>query len=236
MNNGPAPQHPHPGYGQPMRFAAPGYPGGQHPIPYRPVSRSRPALTRSQKTAALWAGAIGFPIMSLGLAIVITLLGWSAVIGLLTAVASQLDDTSADAARMLTEMDMIWSDYWWIFALVLLAGLVVWAIGYGASIGIAKIGNVNKAAGATWAGFGIASCAGFVLMWLGNIVYLMGAAVVAMLSSDGFGGASLIFNIVFVVLGIVVWAGAGALSWWWMAHCLRARHPAQRYASEPYYV
>lgn len=208
------------------------------PMPhyYRPIRRSRPPLTPGQKSAAMWAGAVGFPLMSLGFAIIFTLLSWSAVAGIIRGVASQMNDQSAETLQVISDLDAMWENYWWAFALALLVGVVIWILGYGASIGIAHIGKVAKATGTTWAGLGIASVAGFIVLWLGYIIYIVGLIAVLALDGDTAGAGFVIFNVAALVLGIVIWALVGALSWWWMAHCLRARHPAQRYAGEPYYI
>lgn len=233
------PSYPNPpqGYGGPAPgMPTPRAPYAQQPYQqYRPMSRVRPPLTRTQKRSALWSGAIGFPLMTLGFSIVVTLLGWSAIAGLIAGIASRAENKDEDTLKMLAELEAI-RGYWWVFALVLVAGLLIWGAGYGASIGIAKAGHVNKTTGVTWAGLGIASCAGFILMWLGQIIFAVGGFFVALLNTDAAGVNFLIYTGVFLVLSTVVWAIAGALSWWWMAHCMRERHPAQRYAGEPYYV
>ncbi|WP_166980000.1 hypothetical protein [Paramicrobacterium fandaimingii] len=232
------PGYPHPPYGHGAQ--GPGMPPGPPyaPLPnqpYRPMARTRPPLTRTQKRAALWSGALGFPIMTLGFTIVVCVLGWSAIAGIIAGVLSQAEYKDSDTVEILDFLNAM-GEFWWVFVLALVVGLLIWGAGYGSSIGIAKAGHIKKATGMTWAGLGIASFAGMILMWLGQIVLSVGGFFVAILSQDSAGVNVVIYGTIYCVLSIVIWAATGALSWWWMAHCMRDRHPAQRYAGEPYFI
>jgi hypothetical protein len=115
-----------------------------------------------------------------------------------------------------------------------LVALLVLVFGFLVSRWILRARGVARAAGVTWAGCGIA----LVTCLVAGIGF--GAVFSAIADSmDGSGGAGDPFSgplggLLSSLLGagsLVFVAGVGALSWWWMAHALRARPPAALVAS-----
>ncbi|MET0932880.1 MAG: hypothetical protein ABWX56_04145, partial [Mycetocola sp.] len=200
----------------------------------------RPPLAPRQKRGAMLAGAVGFSLMSLGFSLVAiplaialfgaffsTLFNW--------AQANNPDDVSINGGVPPEDIERFITDAWsmflpWLIGLVIL-GILLWVLGYLASIGILRSHRVNRPVAVTWSGLGIAIVGSWALSALSSpISGLFNLWTPDIGSSggvpdfEGFDVAPFIgVGAGFLVLSLLVNAGIGLLSWWWMAHAFRER-------------
>ena len=190
------------------------------------------------------AGAVGFTLMSLGFALVAI----PVVIALFGAFFSTLfswiarnnpEDLPLDQIPAPGNLDEIIGDAWtvflpWLIGSIIL-GVILWILGYFLSLRILRGHHVNRPVAVTWSALGIAIAANFVLSALSSPF----SGLVGMWTPDGpgdfDGGGTLpnlegvdfapfiVLGVFFVLLGILLNAAIGLLSWWWMAHAFRAR-------------
>jgi hypothetical protein len=172
------------GYPQPHQYPAPQYPVqqgyGQPGYLTHAPARSvppRPPLAPRQKRGAMLAGAVGFSLMSLGFALVAiplaialfgaffsTLFNW--------ATANNPDDVSINGGVPPEDIERFISNAWamflpWLIGLVIL-GIILWILGYLASIGILRSHQVNRPVAVTWSGLGIAIVGSWALSALSS--------------------------------------------------------------------
>jgi hypothetical protein len=186
------------------------------------------------------AGAVGFTLMSLGFALVaipfaIALFGafFSALFS--WAATNNPDDVSINGGALPENLDEIIGGAWtmflpWLIGMVIL-GIILWVLGYLSSIGILRSHRVNRRVAVTWSGLGIAIVASWALSALSSpISGLFSLATPDIGSSggvpdlEGFDVAPFIgIGVAFLLLGLIVNAAIGLLSWWWMAHAFRER-------------
>ncbi|QPZ37789.1 hypothetical protein [Paramicrobacterium chengjingii] len=212
------------GYGQQPTY-------GPSPTAYAvpPVRYPRPPLTRAQRRAALAAGGVGFPLMSLGVALLTVVCTLLLVGTLAEATGAWVDGTSSESEVFTRSLAELWNDAWWIVCGIALAAVVAWVAGYLTSVLVMKRARVNHPIGTTWAGIGV----GAVAWWIVSTVIGTLFQIVPFFRLDGSSSSfndSPVYLIVWTVVLAVASAAVGSFAWWWMAHCLRARRPAQLYA------
>ncbi|MET4637448.1 hypothetical protein [Mycetocola sp. 2940] len=242
----PAQQHGYPQQQYPVQQGYP-QPGYIAQAPARPAVPPRPPLAPRQKRGAMLAGAVGFSLMSLGFALVAIPLA----IGLFGALFSTLfswaatnsrDDISIDGGVPPEDFERFIADAWstflpWMIGLVIL-GIILWILGYLASLGILRSHRVNRPVAVTWSALGIAIVGSWALsalsspisglfnLWTPDIGSPEGVGGVPDLT--GFDVAPFIgIGVGFLLLSVLVNAGIGLLSWWWMAHAFRERQEQQ---------
>lgn len=201
------------------------------------------------------AGAVAFSLMSLGFSLVMIPIGIALVgafIGtILNWVASNGGPNGGSDFEGREQIQQFLADAWgtyggWLIASIVV-GVIVWILGYLASLWILRGHSVHRAVGVTWSGLGIAIVANFLISGiLSPLSGLSGLAAPDFDQSD-FNGPSGFdpdwFNNInftpFILLGVLIICASilanavvGLLSWWWMAHALRER-PAAGEPAQP---
>lgn len=244
----------------------PGYPAQQHGYPPQPQhypvqqgypqpgyiaqapGRSvppRPPLAPRQRRGAMLAGAVGFSLMSLGFALVAiplaialfgaffsTLFSWAAT--------NNPDDISIDGGVPPEDFERFIADAWsmflpWMIGLVIL-GILLWVLGYLASLGILRSHRVNRPVAVTWSALGVAIVGSWALsalsspisglfnLWTPDIGTPEIGSPGGVPDLTGFDVAPFVgIGVGFLLLSVLLNAGIGLLSWWWMAHAFRER-------------
>lgn len=195
------------------------------PAGYLPAKPKRPPLTPREKRGTIWAGIVGFNLLTLGfwifiLPFAIALAGFF-IAGILALIARSLDETDVDLDRFLGFLGDVDFTPWIIpGVLVAVVGLAIMAAAILASRAILRGHGVNRPTAVTWAGAGVAIVAFWLLSWIpGLLVQLLSFALTAG-GTDGWtnawvsGGTS-------ALLALVVNSVLGWLAWWWMAHAMR---------------
>ncbi|MCP2031342.1 putative membrane protein [Okibacterium sp. HSC-33S16] len=243
------PQPQHSGYPQsyppqPQQGGYPPQPGYLQQAP-RPAAPPRPPLAPRQKRGAMLAGAVSFTLMSLGFTLFIIPL----VIGLFGAFFGTLftyiannnpEDFTVNGGPAPEDVSQIVSDLWatflpWLIGSLIL-GIIIWILGYFCSLWMLRSHRVNRPVAVTWSGLGIAIVGSFLLSALSSPISGLFGLGTPNFDSDDFSGSDSIpgfenfdfgpiigLGVLFFLLSLLVNAGIGLLSWWWMAHAFRDR-------------
>lgn len=194
--------------------------------PYRPVAK-KPPLSRELKRAASVAGAVSFTVMSIGWGLFSTAAGiglFAGFFSLILGVVGASGQQDSDYFRLMDIIDAINVEAW-VIPLVI-AGIVgagLWVLSLFISRGMLARAKHPSPWGVTWAGAGIAIVASWIVSW----VAWLPLQLVGFIAPDDFSSfesglaVAIVLGIVSLVLGIVIAAVVGWLSWWWMAHALR---------------
>ena len=218
------------------------------------VKQKRPPLAPRQKHGAMLAGALGFALMSLGFALVAIPLAIAAFGAFFSSLFSWIarsnpDDISIDGGVPPEEIRQFIAQSWsaflpWMIGLIIL-GIILWVVGYLLSVGILRSHGVNRPVAVTWAGLGIAIVANWLLSALSSpfsaLADLWTPDVRGPENFNGVDGLEGLenldftpvigFGVLFLLLGVLVNAAVGLLSWWWMAHALREGQKHEQVAS-----
>ncbi|GHD44598.1 DUF2062 domain-containing protein [Mycetocola manganoxydans] len=215
-------------------------------VPGGPPVPPRPPLGARQKRGAMLAGAVSFTLMSIGFALAVIPLivaAFGAFFGaLFSSVArNNPDDFSLNGEVGQDVTDQFIADAWsmalpWLIGSFIL-GVILWILGYLSSIWILRGRQVNRPVAVTWSGLGVAVAAS----WLASALSAPFSGLFGMFPSgfdtdQDFSGPDSIpglenvdftpligLGVLFVLLGLLVNAAIGLLSWWWMAHAFRER-------------
>lgn len=235
---------------------APGQPGyAQYPqqryAPYvaGPTVPRRPPLTHRQRNGAMIAGAVAFSLMSLGFSLVMIPIGIALVgafIGsILNWLASRGGPNGGGDFEGREQFQQFLADAWstyggWLIASAVI-GVIVWILGYLASLWILRGHSVHRAVAVTWSGLGIAIVANFLISGILSPLSGLGGMVNPGMNDPDFDGSRgfdpdwfdnvnftpfILIGVIILFASILANAVIGLLSWWWMAHVLRER-PAE---------
>ncbi|WP_460948182.1 hypothetical protein [Okibacterium endophyticum] len=229
------PQYQQPAYGQQR------YPAYQQPPVYQvPLRQPRPPLTSKAKRGAMLAGALGFTLMTIGFTIAMIPLAIAMIVALFASFFGFLTAASTDRewADVMGEWFGVGIEAsWLVFVIFVVIGIVIWVLGYLVSILILKGHGIERRAAITWSGLGIA----VVVWWLVSTVITPFSGILVPVISVGNGefnpDGAVGVGIVLAVLAVVLAAGLGLLSWWWMAHAMRPRPETDQqppYQQHPY--
>jgi hypothetical protein len=195
------------------------------PAGYAPVAPRRPPLTGREKRGAVWAGIVGFNLLTLGfwifiLPFALALAGFF-IVAIFGLVARSLHESDIDLDRFLGSLGNVDLTPWIVPGiLVAVVGLAVMAVAIVVSRAILKGHGVNRPTAVTWSGAGVAIVAFWVLSWIPGIAVQLVSFALNAGGVDGWtnawvsGGAS-------VLLALVTNSVIGWLAWWWMAHAFR---------------
>jgi len=209
------PQQPYPGYALPQRYAP------------RP---KRPPLTKRQRGAARAAGAVSFSLLTLGWMVALGAISAVAFVGLFTwifdlvgAVGEGRQEGYAEVEAFIAQLELgTWSG-WLLIAAA--AGVVAMIVGLLVSALILRSSGATRPWAITWAGFGIAIAAHWLLGWIPWFLVQLVPGFLPIVDPTGWlwlTGATIAIGI---LLSCVIAAVIGALAWWWMAHALRSGEP-----------
>ena len=139
------------------------------------------------------------------------------------------------------EIQQVISDGWatyggWLIAAVI-AGIIIWILGYLSSLWILRGHKVHRPVAVTWSALGVAIVATFVISAvtspLVNLTTMFTPNVDVPEGLGDPGGLDALRDFDFTpfialalvggLIGLLVNAVIGLLSWWWMAHALRER-------------
>ena len=204
---------------------------------YPNVRVVRPPLARAHRNRALLAGAVSNTVLSAGLTIV-TLAGiLFLIVAIMSLVQGIIRQSGADRARPVDSVlgavglspEQAWVAWLVLIVAMLLGAAISWA---GIWIGKAMIASVGVARpwAVTWSATGI-------LVGIGLIASTVMSPLVAPLLTIIFGavlgtgalsgedasaiGLTFAISIIATIFSLLVYATAGSLVWWWMAHALR---------------
>jgi len=177
---------------------------------------TRPPLTPKEKFGARLAGAVGFLLLTLGwglFVIPIAIVVFGAFFALLFA---GIQRAAGDEGPLGVLQGFDPSG--WILPLLLsgLVGVVLVVASLFVSRGILRANGVARPWVVTLAGAGVA----IVASWVVSAILAIPLQLVGTFSADT-NGLPIVVGIVALVLGVVVTAAIGWLSWWWMAHVTR---------------
>lgn len=185
--------------------------------------RTKPPLTARERSGSLLAGGVGFSLLSLGFALFMipaSLLVFGALFAvILGAVQRGSDDRNLGGFVEFIERVNPGA---WVLPLVIVAivGLVIAVGALFVSAGILRSRGVQRPWAVTWAGAAIAVVASWIASGLLSVpVQLMGVFRDDDASFDT--PSTLVAGGLSFLVGIVLTAAVGALSWWWMAHTMR---------------
>ncbi|SFN67396.1 hypothetical protein SAMN05216219_1613 [Mycetocola miduiensis] len=191
------------------------------------------------------AGAVGYSLMSLGFALAAIPLAIAAFGAFFSTVFSWAATTNPDDVAISTGLppaviEQFIADAWstflpWLIGLIIL-GVILWILGYLSSLWILRSHRVNRPVAVTWSALGIAIVAGWVLSAVSSPISGLAGLWTpdfgrpGHLGDDGLSALQNIdftpiigFGALFLLIGLVLNAAVGLLSWWWMAHALRER-------------
>ena len=208
-------------------------PGAPSPSPNYAPRPVYAGLDGRRKRASFWAGFVGLNLMNLGSGLVLVAL----LIGLFVALFAGIS-ASAEPDSGLRGFDEFATEYglplWLLGGAVL--GLILFAAGMLASVGILRGARVRRPWAVTWAAFGVTVPILFILNTIASTV----GQFVGMLSTFGVvasaaqGGpppdetsivTGVLIVLVYIVLSVALVGVIGWLAWWWMAHLFRERVP-----------
>ncbi len=207
----------------------PQYPS--HAVPQYVPRPKRPPLDRRQAGAARVAGAVGFSLLTLGWMVALGAISAVAFVGLFTWIFDLVGATGngrqagyADVEAFIEQLQLgTWSG-WLLVAAG--AGVVAMVVGLLVSALILRASGAARPWAITWAAFGIAIAAHWVLGWIPWFLVQLVPGAFPFVDPTGWlwlTGATIALGI---LLSCVIAAVIGALSWWWMASALRAGVPA----------
>jgi hypothetical protein len=193
-------------------------PGWQPPPP-------RPPLTPRQKSGARLAGIIGFLLLSVGFGLFslpLAVLAFGAFFAIVLGFIRTASQNEAGFDQFMSAF-AAFDPTAWILPLVIAAvvGLVLMVLALVASARILRAHDVARPWPVTWAGAGIAIVGSWLLSGLSAVPF----AILNVFRGDDpttSVGAGIAVGVVSLVLGLVLTGVIGWLSWWWMAHALRA--------------
>ena len=206
---------------------------GQAPIAPSPYAQAphgyalpkRPPLTARAKRGAVWAGMVGFNLLTWGFTIFvipIVLAVFGAFFSLLVAqIGRSSAGQDADFYRLQGFLGTVNIGAWIIPAIIVsIVGLGITAVALVVSKSILKSLDVNRPWGVTWAGSGVAIVAFWFLSWIPGILLQILTTALSF-SNVGVWATVGISGGLYIVVGIVGNALIGWLAWWWMAHAMR---------------
>ena len=193
-------------------------------VPARQVVRRPPLLAR-QRSGARLAGIIAFLMLSLGfgmLGIPLAILAVTAVVAVIFRVIGRASGSPDWYRQLLIYAERLQPEQW-IIPLVVIAvvGTVIIVASLFVSWRILTSHGVQKAWPVTWAAAGIA----VVGSWIASAVLSGPLQIVGIGGEDNsMRGVALriIVGVIGFIVGIAATAAIGWLSWWWMAHVMRA--------------
>jgi|GEM_PF-3234801 len=220
-------QTPEPSSAQPIPHApAPyGSPYGQQPFDYRPATR--PPLSKRAKSGSVWAGAVGFNLVTLGFYLVVIPLTAVAFGTLFGFIADQILRSGRGEEAGAREIANIVGYFdGGVIALIvggmILVGLAAMWGGLAASAAILKAHGVHRAWLVTWAGTGVAIFAYWVLGWIPVVIGQIVSYFIFASGAEPWIGV--VAFAVLVLVGVFIGnAIIGWLSWWWMAFAMRPK-------------
>ncbi|KQP56561.1 hypothetical protein [Agreia sp. Leaf283] len=197
----------------------------------------RPPLTRAHRNRALLAGAVSNTVLTAGLTIV-TLAGILflivVIMSLVQGIVRQSDGYQVRPLDSVLEAAGLSPEHAWVAWLVLIVAMLLgaavsWA---GIWIGKAMISPVGVARpwAVTWSatgilvGFGLIASTAISPLVAPLITIIFGAVLGSgSVSGEDASGIGLTFavSILATIFSLLVYATAGSLVWWWMAHALR---------------
>lgn len=197
----------------------------------------RPPLPRAQRTRVFVAGAVSNVVLTAGLTIV-SLAGILflivAIMSLVQGIIRQTEGYQVRPVDSVLEAVGLSSDQAWVAWLVLVVAMLLGAAVSWAGIWIGKAmiasAGVARPWAVAWSASGILIGVGLIMSTIisplaGPLVSIVFGALVASGApvDDGSAhvGIALAISIIATLLSIVVYAAAGSLVWWWMAHALR---------------
>ncbi len=200
----------------------------QQPYPYR--APTRPPLSKKAKRGTVWAGAVGFNLLTIGFYLVVVPL-IAAMFGAFFSLMAKEILRSGRGSGAGAEGISDFFDSLDVGLLVLLGvaavliGLAIMWAGLFVSKSILSSHGVHRPWPVTWAGVGIAVAAFWMLGWIPTVIGQFVSFLVLAGGTDTVVGFSIGGGV--VVLGTLIGnAAIGWLSWWWMAHVLRASESA----------
>jgi hypothetical protein len=199
------------------------------------------------------AGAVSYTLMSFGFALFAIPLVASLFGAFFSAVFSWArNNPDVNGAVVPNNIEEIVADVWstflpWLIGSIVL-GVILWVLGYLSSLWILRSHQVNRPVAVTWSALGIAIVASWLLSALGSpFSGLLNLWMPGLNGPDNFNGTDGLnglqgidfapfvgLGVLFLLIGLILNAAIGLLSWWWMAHAFRARHAEARVpATEP---
>lgn len=189
--------------------------------PALPPAPKRPPLSVEQKRGAMIAGGVGFTLMTFGFSLVMGVVIVTLVFALIGAIASAVERSAGVPAEILDGMSDFVRDYGWVAVVVAVVGVVLWLVGYFASVRILRSSGNTRATAITWAALGISIVASWVIGGILSFPFNLMTTTPGW--DEGSAGAAIVGGVLSAVLGLAATAAIGVFAWWWMAHALRAR-------------
>jgi hypothetical protein len=193
----------------------------------------RPPLTKAQRNRAFLAGAVSNTLLTAGLTIV-TLSALFAIYAALFAFAAELgDEQSAPTRSMFASVlrslglspDQAWVVWVW-FLVAMLIGAALACAGIWIGRLMLATTDIDRPWAVTWSASGILVGTGLLSSTVVSPAAVPFATIlIAAFAANGVGGWGmglvLALMIVAWIASVVIYAVAGSLAWWWMAHALR---------------
>lgn len=185
----------------------------------------RPPLLPRQKSGARQAGIIGFLLLSLGFAMLwipLILLAIAAVISLVFSLIARTGGGDAGFEQFVDSLAELNLTAWAIpLVAIAIIGALLMAVALFVSARILRSHGISKAWPVTWAAAGVAVVASWIVSGVLSVpLQIVGVGV------DDNSAQVLPLRIGIAAMGllvsIAVSAAIGWLSWWWMAHVMRA--------------
>jgi hypothetical protein len=197
----------------------------------------RPPLPRAQRTRVLIAGAVSNTVLSAGLTIV-SLAGIFffivAIMSFVQEIVRRSDESAVRPVDSILEAAGLSPDQAWVAWLVLIVAMLLGAAVSVAGIWIGKAMVASVGAARPWA---VAWSASGILVGTGLVASTVVSPLLAPLAAIVFGailgsgsvsgedasglGITFAVSIIATLFSVLVYAAAGSLVWWWMAHALR---------------
>lgn len=184
----------------------------------------RPALGRRAKRGALWAGAVGFNVLTLGFYLlilpVVFLLFGALVATIVSGVGSAAGgEKGLDGVQQFLDSANL-SPLAIIGVVVAIVGLAIMAGALFTSAGILKGHGIRHPWAVTWAGAGIAIVGYWCVGWIPGLLLQLAPHVLGGNGGNQGLGLGIVGGASFVV-ALAVNTVLGWLAWWWMAHAMR---------------
>ena len=185
----------------------------------------RPPLTPRQKSGARTAGIVGFLLLTLGFGLFslpLVVLMFGVFLAVMVELIRGVSRSDVGFDEFMTGLDAF-DPAFWIPVLVVAAivGIALMALALFVSARILRAHDVARPWPVTWTGVGIAIVGSWLVSGLSAIPF---AIVDAFGGDDAAGdlGVGIVTGVISLIAGLVITAVIGWLSWWWMAHALRA--------------